>query len=190
MNLMINVLRIGLYFLCIVTLTSPCRAQSNCKPWVSGTILGQDDFRGRPTAESTFGAGVQTSFYYSVTFYNGRIVLKTQTCLYKRASWLLMRPPSNRLLQHEQLHFDIAELHRRLFVHAILSTTMTRFNYQRKIRRTYRRYQNALTAFQRAYDDQTEHGADIERQLQWQEDVSQKLDSLGHAQNELAISFR
>ena len=190
MILMTNVLRIGLYFLCIVALPSLCRAQTNCKPWMSGTILGQDDFQGRPPEKSTFGAGVQTSFYYSVTYYNGRIVLKTQTCLYKRASWLLMIPPSNRLLQHEQLHFDIAELHRRLFVQAILSTTMTRFNYQRKIRRSYRLYQDTLTAFQNAYDGQTEHGADIERQLQWQEDVSQKLDSIGNAQNQLAISFR
>jgi len=80
--------------------------------------LDWSDFRGRPEMNSTFDASVNTGITYQWSYGKdkGDIELNYQvdSFCYPSLSWVKRGQMSDHLLFHEQLHFDISELHARI----------------------------------------------------------------------------
>ncbi len=152
--------------------------------WNSKDGLSWSDYLGTPN-EDVFG--------YAMTSYKIEIIpsdvlvdendmvigyenLSVKANFYKYYSWTIDR--SNNLLQHEQLHFDIAEL------------------FARKMRKEYRKSQANKDAsfntylelhnffwkkcrkYQIKYDDETRHGLEEEINEKWIVKVNEELEVL------------
>lgn len=74
----------------------------------------------------------------------------------KAASWVKSSQKSTFLLQHEQVHFDIHELHARKLLQAFKAKTYTA-NYNEEIKAIYDQIQKEEQDMQMKYDSQSNH---------------------------------
>ncbi|MCV9387438.1 DUF922 domain-containing protein [Reichenbachiella ulvae] len=81
---------------------------------------------------------------------------------------------SSELLRHEQLHFDIVELHSRKIRKAIIDG-VTQGDSQEEVGKRITSLINEVSVVQNDYDDETLHGQDADRQQEW---VTKVRDSL------------
>jgi hypothetical protein len=94
-------------------------------------------------------------------------------CYFKKnESWNVKEHESEYLLQHEQYHFNIAELYARKFrreisVSGVLSIEKKFQTYIRQSRRV-----------QKAYDEQTDHSKNKEAQEKWERYIDKELKQL------------
>lgn len=152
--------------------------------WNSKQILTWSDFLGKPN-DDVF-ASAKTSYKIEIipsdvlVDENDRVIgyenLTVKAIFYKYYSWSIER--NNQLLQHEQLHFDIAEL------------------FARKMRKEYRKSQVNKDAdfntylehhnlfwkecrkYQKKYDYETRHGLEEKINKKWIIKVNEELEAL------------
>ncbi len=79
------------------------------------------------------------------------------------------------IIQHEQLHFDIAELSARKLRKKLSELKLTRERYSKQIQSAYDEVIAAGEAMQKSYDEETEHGLLREAQQAWSEKIAHAL---------------
>jgi hypothetical protein len=82
---------------------------------------------------------------------------------------------SEYILQHEQIHFDIAWYHYQLFLKEIRATEFTIDNYNIICKQKFTAYVAAAEAMQNNYDTETNHSIDEVKQKEWDEKVANLL---------------
>ncbi len=93
------------------------------------------------------------------------------------ASWVDPRHKRDDVLAHEQLHFDITELHAR-----ILRKRLSEFDYintrnlRRQVNRMYEQVKITWKSMEKEYDKETNHGILTEQQSLWVEKVALLLE--------------
>ena len=151
--------------------------------WSSNYALQWPDFKGEPRingdAVAVTASGI--TFGYSTTRYdNGRIDyefdIKAQ--FYPNRSYYLKERVTQITLDHERLHFDIAELHARKFRQIVAQTRFSR-NIDNEVEAIYNRINRDLREMQQLYDRETNHSINIEKQKAWQEYVANQLSKFG-----------
>ncbi|MBW2962857.1 DUF922 domain-containing protein [Mesonia aestuariivivens] len=82
----------------------------------------------------------------------------------------------NRLLTHEQLHFDISELYARK-MRKILSEFHPKTLNEAKLqlKRIHHKVERERIYFQNTYDKETQHGTLTKQQQRWQKRVGKAL---------------
>lgn len=93
---------------------------------------------------------------------------------FKNLSWVYKEDDS--LLVHEQLHFDIAELHARKIrteFEKLKKQKIANFN---SYSAAYARVWEACLQMQRLYDQETNHGIIVEENKRWEKKISKLLD--------------
>jgi hypothetical protein len=108
-------------------LIAPLRAQTNI-PWSAERPLTWADFQGTPPR----GIDRDAYTYYGISASferdgEGRITAEVSCVFMPAESWV--RPPAKAsapLLAHEQLHFDLAELHARRFARELPASSGVR----------------------------------------------------------------
>ena len=150
--------------------SSPLLAQTsddNFLVWQDGVSLGWDDFRGQPGAASRPYQGAESRLTIALRFSctNSIPDLEVWAGFDRTNSWARPNMPAS-LLEHEQVHFDIAEM------------------YARETRREFRDvrnpcgnpsavkelsdHNNEISALaQQTYDEETMHGTLPEAQAVW-----------------------
>ncbi|WP_157638069.1 DUF922 domain-containing protein [Flexithrix dorotheae] len=93
-------------------------------------------------------------------------------------SWVIEDKKSDKLLNHEQLQFDIAELHARKMRKAFASTSFSKTAYKSEIQEIYKQKMTELNAYQRQYNLDTAYGSNLEKQDEWDEKVATELSAL------------
>lgn len=97
---------------------------------------------------------------------------------YKKYSWSVSR--DTELLKHEQLHFDIAELFARKIrkrFSELKAKAESRFSIYYS---EYKVLWAECRAYQRRYDQETNHGVNIQKNKEWVKLVQKELLSLNH----------
>ncbi len=147
--------------------------------WSASRPLRVEDFKGRPRPDQTHAALTSANINTGAVCRDNIFAGTAQASFSPTASWV--RDPARMtpaLLRHEQLHFDIAEVHARRLrqqlaaLHLPCNQLGDRFN---------RVSQAAYAAWQKAeddYDRDTRHGLDHEHQAQWEAQVRQQLRDL------------
>ncbi|MBL4706877.1 MAG: hypothetical protein JKY48_00360 [Flavobacteriales bacterium] len=80
------------------------------------------------------------------------------------------------LLQHEQLHFDIAELHRRMIIKALAEEDFNKHNYKDKLDEIINRvWIEGYRKMQDKYDNETNYSRVFKSQITWNKYISQQL---------------
>ena len=90
-------------------------------------------------------------------------------------SWVLDQEKGDVLLNHEQRHFDIAEVFARKLRKEFQAKSFTIDEFDTHVRNLYEMYFDELNRTQDLYDKQTNHGLNILQQNKWDEWVDQEL---------------
>ena len=96
---------------------------------------------------------------------------------FPKLSWSRSPEQSGYILQHEQLHFDITELYARLFRKRLSENVKTARDIQ-KINTIGKVIMRDWDMEQHAYDRETDHSMNEEKQAEWAFHVKERLDAL------------
>ncbi len=145
--------------------------------WEENKLLTWGDFKGK--TEDISGKDVAAMSFCGIQ-YNNCINKGTKEYTYQANSFFVpvlswVKVKSETILQHEQLHFDIAELYTRKLRKAFSEVRISPQNSQSQIYNPiFKEYQKV----QNQYDTETHHGILQETNLQWKEKIHAELKEL------------
>lgn len=151
--------------------------ESNRIYWSDWYELEWTDFKAKPNEKTTVAALSSIGLPYSYsTDGEGELDITINVCFIKNESWSKPDERNDLLLLHEQTHFDIAELHRRMIVKALLEAKFTKKNYQEKLNEIINQYwRRKYKIMQNRYDKDTNYSNVVKEQINWNKYVSQQL---------------
>lgn len=160
--------------------------------WNDWYRLEWNDFQGGHDSLGNLAAVSKIALPYTYSSDGeGSLVVKVDVCFLKKESWVNHRKKNQVLLQHEQLHFDIAELHRRMVVKALSEEAFDKNNYKEKLDEIIDRiWLKSYRKMQDKYDAETNFSRIFRSQITWNKYVSQQLRNLeDYTFNEVEISL-
>lgn len=155
--------------------------ESTTLKWNSERTLTWKDFSGKIDTESSFDAWTYSGISYVYSWYYQddaiRADLNAWAYFDTEQSWIKKGKMTPELLAHEQLHFNIAELHCRHFEERVDKFTYT-LNVESEIDSIYNVAFEEMLAMQIQYDLETDHFKNVEGQKKWNQFVSDELKRL------------
>lgn len=150
--------------------------------WNEEKPLSWSDFQGEPNHRISYDASTNSGMSYSwslSTSAQGKNEFKyeVRSNFYPNLSWVKSAEKNEHLLAHEQLHFDISELHARKLRKAMLEYCLGE-NVKQDLRDIYHRIEGDRQRMQEQYDAESKHSIDRENEAKWQEFVKQELHQL------------
>ncbi|MDR6371099.1 hypothetical protein J2795_001855 [Chryseobacterium bernardetii] len=106
------------------------------------------------------------------------VKITIKTLFHEDKSWKDVKKMDDYILLHEQKHFDIAELFVRKFRKAVAEKIKNSGDYNRYFKAIYDGISADYKNFQMAYDRETRHGIDKEKQTEYNQSISEQLDNL------------
>ncbi len=141
--------------------------------------LSWKDFQGKIPHNTPYAAGVMPSIGYNqhAKVVNGTIVvyIDMKTSLPKSTCWARPFAKDDYNLNHEQRHFDIAQIIACQFRQKILAQQLTPDNYEAIINMQYLDSYRDLYEMQKAYDKETGNGTRQQVQQEWNEKIDKQL---------------
>ncbi len=158
---------------------SRVKTDENKIAWHENNQLSWDDYQGRPILNGKFNAesSLQISYRLGITKQNDDVKINfTVNCLFdKESSWVNPKNKTNMLLEHEQLHFDIAEVYARRLRKKLSESKFTIKNYKSKSSDIFDHNFKDYQKFQAYYDAETNHGIKQMKQTIWNKKVKTLL---------------
>lgn len=149
--------------------------------WDATQPLKWSDFSGKIDASSEYDAWTWSGFNYTYTWEvadGGPMVECDAYAFFDPAqSWVKKNKMSDELLRHEQVHFNISELHARLFLEKVDSYIFT-MEVDAEIEEIYNSTFEALLEMQSQYDEETDHCKNKEEQERWTNYIDASLEDI------------
>ncbi len=150
-------------------------------PWREEWRLTWEDFKGGvpmgAQAAATTASGISYSYQAE---WQGRgdvqVVFDVKAHFYPTESWYRPSVCDDHILNHEQLHFDIAEIFARKLRQRLESKKYTR-NIKSEVKEIYQQTVRDLSKFQKQYDRETNFSRNRENQLLWNELIGKMLNA-------------
>lgn len=180
-----------LCFLWAILFAFLSKAQSNSIRWENDSILSWSDFMGKPDLTSNRSAisvvGIVTGkFKWNDKTVNGKIEVSFD----KDSSWSKIYNDSL-LLNHEQGHYDIAEIYARMIRRELSVRKYNRSKLQIKMNHIMDKYIEEENKCQRQYDLETNHYINTESQEKWTTYIHNQLINLcGYSNPDIIIRLR
>lgn len=170
----------------LLLLLLAARATYNEIIWEDNPTLTWSDFDHHPKNDyyaALTASGISYSYTTKLTAYE----IEIYAVFDKDESWVNMEKASDRLLVHEDLHFDIAELWTRKLRKAVQET-----NYvdAEVLDYLYEKHLNGLMRMQAYYDEETHHSLQKEAQVNWEAKVAAELHQLDMYRKAVLIKQR
>ncbi len=147
--------------------------------WNENRKLTWEDFKGTPNRADEFVASTNSgvSFGYSYKERNGigKVEITIQSNFYPNLSWYRSEKVSDYILAHEQLHFDISELHARKLRKALAPLPHNRA-YKAAAEAIYNNLEADRRAMQESYDRDSDHSNEEVEEYKWRAYVAQELE--------------
>lgn len=146
--------------------------------------LTWEDFQAPVDKRSSFQANTNAGLSYSwgVRNENGIVSLQYEVLSFfnPHLSWVVPTSKSEYLLSHEQLHFDITELHARKLRQHLAQVSIDELgkNPKEVLNSFYTKVEKERTAMQLNYDKETNHSLNKEAEAKWQQFVKTELKKL------------
>ena len=145
--------------------------------------LQWEDFQGTPEAGNPFHANTSSGLSYGwslkTSIAGSELDYKVESFFNPDLSWVKPGSESLHLLAHEQLHFDITELHARK-----LRAAMEKFDVgkvkdvKQTLKSLYQKIEAERREMQERFDAETKHSQEEEMQMEWQEFIEAELAKL------------
>lgn len=143
--------------------------------WNPKRKLKWSDFRGPipPAAvpAATTASGISYKYSANLIHHEVKLDFTVSTFFYPDESWYKPDICDDFILQHEQLHFDIAELFARKMRDKLKRTSFSD-NVKSEIRKIYKDILKELEDYQELYDWETNFSRNREKQLEWNEKIA------------------
>jgi len=148
--------------------------------WQEGISLEWNDFKAQPDTSNTFSANTNSgiSYTWSYSTASGKPVLLHEvfTNFYPDLSWVKDIKNEEYLLAHEQLHFDISELHARKLRKALDNYEIGR-NIRQDLKRIYSKIEDERVTMQNLFDNETSHSENSSAEMRWRKFVANELEN-------------
>lgn len=149
--------------------------------WDRDRPLSWSDFKAKPDILSSYTAntnsGIGYSWNYSTASGKPEFEYNISCSFYPYRSWVKKPADPGFLLAHEQLHFDISELHARK-----LNKAMAEYEPGRTIRldlrKIYNRIEAERVAMQKQFDHDTRHSENPSAEMAWRKKIAEELKNL------------
>ena len=147
--------------------------------WSEKNKLSWSDFKAAPKGNdyvASTSSGISFSYTFSYTETREIIDLDVSitSYFYPNNSWYIPSEVSQYILNHEQTHFDISELHARILRKKISETTFTK-NLKIEIEAIYKRVEDERRNMQHLFDKESDHSKIKEKELEWEAVVAKQL---------------
>ncbi|GAA3589397.1 DUF922 domain-containing protein [Flavivirga amylovorans] len=139
--------------------------------WNESYKLSWTDFKDTPD-KNTSAVAITASgitFGFSVNMTDNRVVGFTSDVhahFYPEKSWYKKEQADNHVLGHEQLHFDITELHARKFRYRIDQVKVSN-SVRSQLKTIHNAINKELSQMQNRYDSETNYSRNMEAQTKW-----------------------
>jgi hypothetical protein len=161
------------FLLILLPLLVTSLSYDNLVEWSASRKLRWEDFKGIPNPSSTNAALTNSSI--TVEFgYNHKGLTHSIKCRFNKSlSW--GRIKNEYILNHEQGHFDIAEIHARLLHKALLNYKFNSATVGKDVNTIYNGVMNDHVETQKTYDLETNHSIDSAQQRVWDVKIAKLL---------------
>lgn len=169
-------LLLALFLLGITTAFSPEKEDLKIA-WDENKKLSWSDFQGRPEPGkyvASTNSGI--SFTFSYTVKDGKVAMdyEVKSNFYPKLSWYIPAEVDDYILQHEQTHFDISELHARMLRKKIEATLFTN-NAKREVEALYKEIERQRRSMQVKFDIETDHSKNEQAEFKWEVYIAKQL---------------
>lgn len=150
---------------------------TDCITWHANRKLTWADFKGKPQPASDKVALTDSGMSIALKCDNttAEVVVK---CFFNRSRSWTKDTESEYLLAHEQLHFDITELFVRKLRKQLSVFKDDCEQLAKHVQSYYDENYKEYVAYQDAYDKQTHHSLNKEKQAYWEQKVARELKKL------------
>lgn len=170
---MYKLLSVLCIFLCVQSEETIAWEKQNKLHW--GNFEGEPEYNTDAVAITASGI---TYGYSAKTHSNSSKLLEYTTTVsahfYPEKSWYLKERVNDTVLGHEQLHFDITELHARKFRKRIKEVKFSE-NINEELNKIYTEISQSLQQMQNAYDNGSDYSRDYKGQVAWQNRIAKEL---------------
>ena len=157
--------------------------------WNEFYKLTWEDFQGKPSERSYGDAATAVQIKAKPFRVDNEIFYDVFAYFNREQSW--KRDVSAQLLEHEQLHFDIAELYARKIRREITHLKAKNINDVSTINAAIREILEESNRVDLQYDAETLHGSLLKKQSLWNEKVKNELASLdGYKREKRVIGLK
>ncbi len=131
-----------------------------------------------------FKAETNSGLRYAAGDENGKIIITVECYFNPSESWVVKGKATDYLLNHEQRHFDISELHARILrkryekMNGMGLREFIEAGHGPDIQQIYDQTFNELLKMQDAYDEETEHSIKTKEQEIWDAKIDAELEKL------------
>ncbi len=160
--------------------------------WSEQVKLSWNDFRGEIEEDENVAALSSIALPYNLSSDGeGELIVQMRVCFIRNESWSKPEQQNKVLLQHEQVHFDIAELHRRKVIKALQEVEMDKNNYRETIQNIMGRvWKKQYREMQDQYDKETNYSRVFKAQISWNKFLEEQLKKYqAYSDLELKISL-
>jgi len=150
--------------------------------WQDHRPLTWEDFQSNPDrySEAVASTASGITFSYSLKTANNAVVAftyKVKADFYPHKSWYISGKENSYLLAHEQIHFDITELHARKLRKALSALSVNAENNS-QLKMWHGKMEKQSEAMQQAYDEETNHSINPLEQKRWAAFIETELKKL------------
>lgn len=146
---------------------------SDCLSWSAERKLKWPDLQGAKPENAQMAANTSSIVRYSLRLMRDSFEISIGACLQKDHSWFNPEDTTALLLNHEQRHWDIAEIHARKFRQYVEKWNRKDF-IKEYLQKGIQMIDDSLSSMQSIYDTETIHGLRGPKQVEW----NGKIDSL------------
>ncbi|MEL6811743.1 MAG: DUF922 domain-containing protein [Bacteroidota bacterium] len=147
-------------------------------PWRADRKLTWADFKGTPNGPEDFVAstnsGVSFSYSYRETNGVGKVEYSVLSNFYPQLSWYRPSKVTDYILAHEQMHFDISELHARKLRKAMEDIPHNR-DFKGNSETLYNQAEEDRRTMQKQYDLDSDHSNNRDEEFKWRAYVAKEL---------------
>ncbi len=148
--------------------------------WGENRRLTWEDFKGTPNPKEYPEAAALTNCGFG--FQSNRVNLFKRTKIFventfdSKLSWVLNEEAKiDRILAHEQAHFDLSEIYARTLRLKLKEQKLTVLNIDHKAKSIFDEVYRLYLEKQELYDSETEHGINQKEQLRWEKFIAKEL---------------
>lgn len=149
--------------------------------WNKNRPLTWSDFKGKPSPSNDYKASTNSgmSISWSLSESGNKVTLvdyEVKANFYPESSWKKEDiQKKDYILAHEQLHFDISELHARKLRKALAEYEGGK-NVQKELKDIYRKHEKERQKMQNTFDAESDHSRIEEEELRWRDYVQKELE--------------